>query len=90
MSNPIAIVCTHYTNTTNNNTKKKKIYWTNKLQRRSQYTSAPKNQNGIIKIKQDKKNDNNIFGNGRKSIVNNIMDSNVLPLGTLRKVYLHW
>jgi hypothetical protein len=39
-----------------------------------------KNQKGIIKIKQDKKGDNNILGNGRKSIVNNIMDSNVLPL----------
>jgi hypothetical protein len=35
---------------------------------------------GIIEIKQDKKNDNNIFGNERKSIVNNIIDSNVLPL----------
>jgi hypothetical protein len=46
-----------------------------------------KNQKGIIEIKQaeKKEDDNNIFGNWRKNIVDNIMDSNILPLENIAK-----
>ncbi len=67
--------------------KEKNLYWTNKLQEQSARTSVLKNQKGIIEIKQaeKKEDDNNIFGNWRKNIVDNIMDSNILPLENIAK-----
>ncbi len=57
------------------------------MQEQSARTSVLKNQKGIIEIKQaeKKEDDNNIFGNWRKNIVDNIMDSNILPLENIAK-----